>query len=119
MLVLGSFCAIFGQKKKSVVIYVKGTNLWLNISHQTKLTMLPPKNARYCNMCNDFRPVACFLPTTVPVENNATVCSQRKNNVCNLHDNEEEKERFCKVCDKFSPVSNFPPGQKGYLCRKH
>ena len=87
--------------------------------HPNKLTMMPAKNARYCNMCNDFRPVACFLPTTTPVEDSATVFSQRKANVCNLHDNEEEKERFCKICDEFSPVSNFPLGQKGYFCRKH
>ena len=60
-----------------------------------------------------------WTTTQSTTQHNATVFSRRKDNVCNLHDNGEEKERFCKICDEFSPVSNFPLGQKGYFCRKH
>jgi len=79
--------------------------------------MAAPQNGRYCNMCNDYRPISCFAPTTV--EGVSTPPPTRKDNICNLHDIPEEKTRFCKVCDAFSPVSNFPQGKKVYLCRKH
>ena len=77
--------------------------------------MLTPQNGRYCNMCNDYRPVSCFTPTT----GDTSTLPKRKDNVCNLHDIEEEKTRFCKICDAFSLVSNFPMGRRGYFCRKH
>jgi hypothetical protein len=79
--------------------------------------MSAPQNARYCNMCNDYRPVSCFA--SIPGEGDTKAHPKRKENVCNLHDIEEETTRFCKTCDAFSPVSNFPPGKRVYLCRKH
>jgi len=77
--------------------------------------MATPQNGRYCNMCKDYRPVSCFTPA----QGDTNALQKRNNNICNLHDIQEETTRFCKICDAFSPVSNFPQGTKGYFCRKH
>jgi len=82
--------------------------------------MAIPQNGRYCSMCNDYRPVSCFTPTAAaPQGDDTNALPKRNDNICNLHDIQQETTRFCKVCDAFSPVSNFPSGQKGYFCRKH
>ena len=81
--------------------------------------MAIPQNGRYCSMCNDYRPVSCFAPTQAAPQGDTNALPKRNDNICNLHDIQQETTRFCKVCDAFSPVSNFPSGQKGYFCRKH
>jgi len=81
--------------------------------------MAVPQNGRYCSMCNDYRPVSCFTPTPAAAGGDTNALPKRNDNICNLHDIQQETTRFCKVCDAFSPVSNFPSGKRGYYCRKH
>ena len=60
---------------------------------------------RFCQVCNDFRPISEF--------------KKNQNRVCQQHDDVPDPSgvRFCRSCQDLLPLSRFSVDQMRFLCR--
>ena len=60
---------------------------------------------RFCQVCNDFRPISQF--------------KKDQNRVCQQHDDVPDPSgvRFCRSCQDLLPLSRFSVDQMRFLCR--